>query len=122
MGMDVVGLNPTCKEGKYFRRNIWYWNPLAAFITGAAPEICGDTGDEWRKWFFNEGHGLNAENSIRLAARLEEALADGAIEQYLSDLRQHPDCDYERYRDAASPENIREFVTFLRTCGGFRIW
>lgn len=31
--MDVSGLNPTCKDGKYFRANIWSWPVIHHLIT-----------------------------------------------------------------------------------------
>jgi hypothetical protein len=66
----------------------------------------------------NEGDGLNAEQSARLAQRLETALGDGSIERLLEQLERE-----ERFniRDAIDPADVAAFIRFLRTCGGFEI-
>ena len=116
MGMDVIGLNPTSEEGIYFGIAIWAWRPLAAFCKTVAPEICAPC----RHWFSNGGDGLDAEHSSLLAQRLDEAMTDGSLEMCLEQGRAHP--DYESIRAVLSREIISEFVAFLASSGGFRIW
>ena len=114
MGMDVIGMNPTSREGEYFCRNIWGWRPLAEIVTTVAPE---SVGDDREKWFYNDGYGLNAAQSLQLAERLETALTDGSIDDCLDKLRaRHPE-DYRLVRFS-----ITDFIAFLRASGGFQIW
>ena len=42
MGMDVIGLKPTSKEGEYFRNNVWWWGPLADYCMEVAPDNYGE--------------------------------------------------------------------------------
>ena len=39
MGYDVFGNAPKNKQGEYFRANIWWWPPLWDYCTEVAPEI-----------------------------------------------------------------------------------
>jgi hypothetical protein len=81
------------------------------FCFTVAPSDCG----EHKKWFFNDGWGLDGEHSVRLADALTEAINDGAVEQFLDFLKSYPD-----YRFTG--KGLREFIQFLRTSGGFEIW
>jgi hypothetical protein len=58
MGMDVIGRNPTTKQGKYFCNNIHSWHPLARYICAVAPGVA----DQCKNWHTNDGDGLNAED------------------------------------------------------------
>jgi len=116
MGMDVIGMNPTAAEGEYFRRNIWSWHTLAAFCCYVAPEET----EPCTLWNTNDGDGLNAVQSVKLAERLERALTEGAVDNCLEEVRSHR--DYDDICRALKPERIAEFIEFLRKCGGFRIW
>ena len=113
MGMDVYGWNPTSKEGKYLYRNWTGWHALAALCCEVAPEESNPCKD----WFTNDGDGLNAEESVRLACRLEEAMADGTVEKLIEDVS----LEIPWVRRVLVPDNFNEFVTFLRACGGFSI-
>ena len=78
MGMDVCGKNPTSKEGECFRNNVWRWHPLADYVCEVAPEIA----HKCQYWHTNDGDGLNACDSIRLADRLQAELDAGRTESY----------------------------------------
>lgn len=71
MGMDVHG-----ESGAYFRNNAWWWHPLAEYIEKVAPEMVNQS------WHYNDGAGLNAEDSIKLAELLEAELASGRTVEY----------------------------------------
>jgi len=68
MGMDVIGRNPRDGVGNYFRNNVWRWHPLAEYGCEVAPEIAA----KCRHWHSNDGDGLDAEDSIRLADLLQK--------------------------------------------------
>jgi hypothetical protein len=140
MGYDIFGKKPTAPEGEYFRRNIWYWPPLVAMCRRLAPrESKGCKG-----WEVNEGHGLNAADALRLANRLAELLDDGTIAHYIDDTGEPPVTELQASAlklvkalakragggeidtpglaaPAVTEEDVREFIAFLKTCGGFRI-
>ena len=115
MGMDVCGLNPTSTEGEYFARNVWAWDQLASLCETVAPEESRPC----RYWHYNEGDGLDAEEAMRLADRLEEVVANGQLAALLEWLSKE---DNVTVCSAISAESVSEFIGFLRTCGGFRIW
>jgi hypothetical protein len=71
--MDVIGRKPTSEAGKYFRNNVWWWRPLADYVCEVAPEITA----KCQHWQTNDGDGLNATDSKRLAAVLKQKIAEG---------------------------------------------
>lgn len=79
MGFDVYGKKATAKVGEYFRHNVWWWRPLADFITEHAPreaKYC-------RYWHSNDGDGLNKKQAIALADKLDALIADGTVTKYV---------------------------------------
>ena len=78
MGMDVFGKKPGAPEGAYFRATVWWWRPLADYICEVAPEIT----HKCQHWHSNDGDGLNALDSIKLADRLQTELDAGRTKSY----------------------------------------
>jgi hypothetical protein len=142
--MDVHGNNPTAEVGEYFRRNIWSWHPLAEFCTTYASEEAAALPQE--KWHVNEGEGLDAEHSVRLAKRLRELIADGTVAELVAKWRDPNEAirgAEAMYRHAPQfflllgggdgharlaaslaeriERDVPEFADFLECCGGFRI-
>ena len=141
MGYDIYGKKPTAPEGEYYRSNIWYWPPFVAMCRRLAPrESKGCKG-----WDVNEGHGLNTADALRLANRLDELLADGTIAAYIEDTGEPPITVLQASAlklmkaltkatgggevkapglaaPAVTEEDVREFIAFLKTCGGFNIF
>lgn len=96
MGMDVYGKNPSSEAGEYFRRNVWGWRPLWKYVEDTHPEIAGKV--EYAQ--SNDGDGLDAENSIKLAEALKKDIWDGVADNYIA-LRNsylasltRPDCEH----------------------------
>jgi hypothetical protein len=110
MGMDVFGTKPTAKQGKYFRRNIWHWHPLAECCLDLAPDECRPC----ECWHSNDGDGLDAEQSVLLARRLQQLLSDGTVAEYIG--RDLFDAPY-----TLDVEDVTDFIAFLLACGGFTI-
>ena len=141
MGYDIYGRKPTAPEGEYYRSNIWYWPPFVAMCRRLAPrESKGCKG-----WEVNEGHGLKAADALRLANRLDGLLADGTIAAYVEDTGEPPVTELQASAlrlikaftkatgggevdapgfaaPAVTEEDVREFIAFLKACGGFRIF
>jgi hypothetical protein len=78
MGMDVYGKAPTAPTGEYFRNNVWWWRPLAAYVCEGAPDITSAC----QYWQSNDGDGLNAAESLRLADALEAEITSGRCAEY----------------------------------------
>jgi hypothetical protein len=73
MGMDVYGKAPTDEVGNYFRNNVWYWAGLANYCIATAPNIT----QMCRHWYTNDGDGLDASRSVRLANALQVEVDSG---------------------------------------------
>jgi len=143
--MDVYGRKPTAPEGEYFRRNIWSWHPLAELCLELAPEECRPC----KFWHTNDGKGLNAKQSLRLAERLEALVSDGTVAAYVAQRNARQEVhaaeeqfppslvayivqreaqrllgpEYERgFQGPLDLDDVTEFISFLRASGGFRIF
>ena len=110
MNYDLHGKKPTAPEGNLFRRKADHWRPIVDLCADLAPKesrACKD-------WYGSDpGYGLNAKQSERLAQRLEQLFAGGQISAYSN--------RFVDFRLQSSEESIREFASFLKTCGGFQI-
>ena len=125
MGMDISGRNPSSEEGKYFRASVWSWGPIHALCETVMKYKYPD-------WAYNDGCGFEGQVPCT-------TLAD-ALERYLD---QHPQECIEiesscrvsedgqflpqgstggQSAYSTSQEHVREFITFLRACGGFEVW
>ena len=78
MGMDVFGENPSTDRGAYFRNNIWWWRPLADYCL----ENHADIAEKCEHWHYNDGDGLNEEDSIELSKRLFADIESGKVDEY----------------------------------------
>lgn len=79
MGMDIHGVKPTSEAGKYFRRNIWGWRPLAQCVTILCPKetaLC-------KHWQSNDGDGLDGPGARDLAVALQDRIDVGDIRTYV---------------------------------------
>lgn len=135
MGMDVWGRNPDAEEGKYFRANIWSWRPIHALCAelagdlldnetlahiginvGAGPhdqETCTQLAARFDRWLehHTSGHQLNLGLRVTTEGR------------FVSEKEQasHPDLEtVSPYQ--VDDEHLKEWVEFLRHCGGFEVW
>lgn len=104
MGMDVFGKAPRSETGKYFRRNIRNWHPLARFILDNAPD---NLTDKCKYWHSNDGDGLNDEDSKKLAEFLEAFDESKIVDEE----------DSKRLK-----QSVKDFTAFLKDCGGFEIF
>jgi len=169
MGMDVSGVDPTTKEGEYFRNNVWWWHPLADYCL----QVGGDVAKKCEYWHSNDGDGLDAEGSLQLAELLEAEVTSGRCEEFAkkrdekikalpkkpcwlcggTGIRTDPigvnagfpemicesgkrkgqkgwcnSCDGDgELPDSATHypfdvQNVQVFITFLKGCGGFKIY
>ena len=78
MGMDVFGKAPVSTEGEYFRNSVWWWHPLAEYITDSHPDLAAAC----TLWHTNDGDGLDAADAVALADALTADLDSGAVALY----------------------------------------
>lgn len=135
MGMDVYGRNPVSDAGKYFRANVWSWRPIHALIA----ELCSDLLDEEMlgQLGFNGGAGPTDQETCTEMARRFEVWMEHHVQGHTleSDLRmtkdgrllsskelaENPDLDTETPYGVGD-DHLKEWIEFLRTCGGFEVW
>ena len=80
MGMDVFGKAPSRDEGEYFRANVWWWRPLAAYCCFVAPDISQNC----TYWQSNDGDGLDSDDASKLADILQVMITSGRCAAYIS--------------------------------------
>jgi DNA-directed RNA polymerase subunit M/transcription elongation factor TFIIS len=81
MGMDIIGTNPTDPKGEYFRNNVWYWRPLWNYVEEHFPDLA----DKVPGAHYNDGDGLDEEDSLLLAGLLQAHIDQGKVLQYEKD-------------------------------------
>jgi len=126
MGVDVYGKNPTTKEGEYFQASWWTWRPIVAMCEQAE-------GRSLPEWGYNSNAGYKSQEECdTLADRLEKMFLEDSTEFFSieDDLRVDKDgcflpksagqsAGFSAY--VASRHRVKQFVKFLRECGGFTI-
>jgi DnaJ-class molecular chaperone len=78
MGMDVFGESATSPVGDHFRNNVWSWFPLAKYSISVAPAITS----KCKNWLSNDGDGLNAADSKKLADILQVEIDSGRAAEF----------------------------------------
>jgi hypothetical protein len=89
MSYDIYGRHPNARAGERFesRRN---WETIVNCVANLVPA----ESHAYKGWHSNNGYGLDAEQSIALADRLDRCITDGIVGQYVTErnayLAQHP--------------------------------
>jgi len=147
MGMDVYGVAPKNDKGEYFRANCWSWRPLCVAMahSGAADHL---SYKEWDLLAENSGGGPDTQETCdKMANDLEDWLDWHAGEdkslyqpEELNELdmfiekepNEHGGHRFVNPKEEPDVEvmsaygvrwdHVKEWVTFLRNCGGFQVW
>jgi hypothetical protein len=133
--MDVYGRKPSSPAGQYFRANVWSWYPIHDLLG----ELCQDLLSErmLQKLSCNDGAGPRSQKTCTAIANRFDAWMEHHTEGHIleSDLRvtkegrlvserelaEHPELEtVSPYQ--VSDERLKEWVEFLRHCGGFKVW
>jgi len=143
MGMDVYGRVPKNDEGRYFRANCWSWRPLCRIMWESEASDLLDE-NTWERMAMNDGAGpqtgevaeemaelisewLMLEDSCEIGWQFYEPRqsADGKNDIRVDEDGKFVGEDYEGLTHSAyriHKDHIKEFVTFLKNCGGFEVW
>jgi DnaJ-class molecular chaperone len=80
MGFDLSGIKPCAEVGIYFRNNCWWWRPLASYVL----DVCADLFQEGETeyWHSNDGQKISAETAQKIAERLHQLFASGAVHRF----------------------------------------
>lgn len=92
MGMDVYGTNPSDQKGEYFRANVWFWRPL----WGLVEDLYSEYAEKVPNAHYNDGDGLNSEDSYALALLFKRDIENGTLESYVD--------EYEKARSSIPKE------------------
>jgi len=136
MGMDITGRNPSVSAGKYFRANVWSWRPIHALICA----LCSDLLDEetLEKIGYNDGAGAaDQKTCTEMANRFEQWMEHNVQGLSLDipgakvtedgrfvteeEVETNPELD-TRTPYQVEDEHLKEWIEFLRHCGGFGVW
>lgn len=151
MGMDVYGINPADDDGDYFRANVWSWRPILSMIELANEMAGKTLLDQETldSMGHNDGAGLNTQGECEFLAQLLQQLVtpknlsdagfvvDGEEINYpiwdkekdlvtdAEGLLKRADevDDLENYKSAYGTtfDHVKQFIKFLRSCGGFEV-
>lgn len=135
MGMDVWGRNPSAPSGRYFRANIWSWRPIHALIIELCPELFDE--QTMARLGINVGAGATDQATCTIMADrfdqwLEQNVNGHMIDlglrvttegRFVNEQEQATDSSLETVSPyQTSDQHLREWVEFLRHCGGFEVW
>jgi hypothetical protein len=133
--MDIVGRSPSAEAGEYFRANLWSWRPIQDLIVhlcsdlldeevlvgigsndGAGPmdqATCSAMANRFEHWMEHHvsGHGL--ESDLRVTK-------DGAFVTK-QEAKENPNLETESPY-LVDDEHLKQWIEFLRHCGGFEVW
>ncbi len=135
MAMDVYGRKPSSPAGEYFRANVWSWRPIHVLMI----ELCSDllNPKTLSKMALNDGAGPKAQKTCTEMAKRFEQWMEHHTEGYTveSDLRITLEGRFVSAEELAanpdletttpygvSDEHLKEWIEFLRHCGGFQVW
>ena len=124
MGYDLIGTKPANKKGIYFRNNIWWWHHLAEFVLNHVELPKKET----QYWHSNNGQKVRKASADKIAKFLFAACKNTrkysrwkkdyfvAADKMLAAMK-FP-IEGEKYW---AWKNVKDFATFCKHSGGFRI-
>jgi len=132
--MDVIGRAPSSKAGGHFRASVWSWRPIHYLVC----RLCSDILDEETLDNMNYNSGAGPEDQAtctEMAIRFEnwmERHVDGVsldLGMYVKtdgrlvaeDDIEDPDTEVMPAHEV-SDDHLKEWIEFLRHCGGLEVW
>jgi len=137
VAMDVEGRNPDSPAGEYFRAKLWAWHPIHSLIC----QLCSDLLDKdtLAHMGYNDGAGpVDQKTCTEMASRFEiwmehhvhgcrldfpdvvQVAEDGRVVTP-EELEANPDLKTHN-PFIVDDDHLKEWIEFLRHCGGFEVW
>lgn len=85
MGFDVIGNKAEDEVGGYFRNNVWWWRGLWRYCEQVGEDIIPEDNNGQ----YNDGWGLDAEASAKLADVLQAEIDSGRCKAYEESYKAH---------------------------------
>jgi hypothetical protein len=135
MGMDVYGRNPSDPVGEYFRATVWSWQPIHHLCVELCSDLlskktlkgmmfndqaagpsdqatCTQIASRFDLWLEHNAGGLTLESEAKVTPDgcfvTDEELADNS-------------CLETKSPYTVDDDHLKEWVEFLRHCGGFEV-
>ena len=135
MAIDIQGRRPSSPVGKNWRVEFWVWRPIHALVVNLCPDLFDEKSLE--NMAFGRGAGATDERTcLEMANRFEHWMRqhpEGFILE--SGIRATDDgrivCEQELATNPgletvspyeATDSDLRKWIDFLKTCGGFEVW
>jgi hypothetical protein len=135
MAMDIQGRKPTAAAGKQFRTEFWAWRPIHALIVQLCPDLfdrkaldgmatgggggplnqsaATEMANRFERWMEHHAQGFVLESGIRVTPEgrflSEQELAQNPTMETVSPFE-------------VSDEQLKKWIEFLHSCGGFEVW
>jgi hypothetical protein len=135
-GVGSRGRNPSSPAGEYFRANVWSWRPIHALVC----ELCSDLLDEETlegMGYNNRAGAADQPTCTEMANRFEQWMEHNVHRVRLDipgakvteegrfvteeELVENPDLETHTPYNVED-EHLKEWIEFLRHCGGFEAW
>jgi hypothetical protein len=135
MGMDVVARNPSSEAGEYFGASVWSWRPIHNLVVqlcsdllneemlvgigynnGAGPAdqtTCTAMANRFERWMEHHMSGHSVDSDLRIT---KEGVLVTAQES-----KENPGLETESPYQV-DDEHLKQWIEFLRHCGGFEVW
>jgi hypothetical protein len=134
MSYECIGRQPTAKEGESFHVAIWRWKPIHDLMCELCHDLLGDK--LLRAMSFNDGAGPKSqmvctEMANRFDRWMEHNAAGLVVDGPLVEVGERGELKSKgeaigdpsaRSPYAISDGRLKEWIVFLRSCGGFEVW
>ena len=127
---EALGQFENDNPGYYFRNNVWWWRPLWDYVCDICDSVMTD--EQKERGEYNEGYEYDAELTAKMVELLDADIAINGHHQYEKNYKEAQDKAKQQEESGEiekawicmypfDPENVEEFVHFLRNSGGFQI-
>jgi len=127
---EAINVFESENPGYYFRNNVWWWRPLWDYTCDVCKSVM--TEEDIQRGEYNEGYEYSSELTAKMVELLEIDIANNGHHLYEKEhLKQQEEAKKQEESgeiDKAwvcsypfDPENVEEFVRFMKHSGGFQI-
>jgi hypothetical protein len=119
---EIYGNNPRSECGRSY--NLGNWISILDLCCSIAPHLC----DQLDKARYNDGKGLDNEESLKLSKALVTSIENGTCAELAREASEAwKKCDAHPFKATRDPVDefqfqVRTFAAFLLDAGGFGVW